>query len=566
VKGYVGPSAAALLLIIAVASCGGSSSSAPRVATSATSPTSGSGSGLGSGEVLGSSISLLMGQPPGSLDPAKDDTKEGAEVNWLVYTGLTTYRHVGGKAGTTLIPGLATALPKISDGGRTYTVTLRKGLKYSNGRLAKASDFSHAVERAIRVPWGRAGQFITPIIVGATAYATGRAKTISGIRTNDATGEITIRLTEAYGPFDNVLAFPSMALVPSSAPLKAEPSNPPPGVGPYRTTNIVPGRSFSVVRNSTWAPIPGIPSGKVNVNVKISANAMSNALAVLNNAADVLDYGDTVPSPLLAQIRAKARGRFANVDLGGSTYYVFFNTTRKPFNSQLAREAVVAGLDENVMNRLSSGTLAPGCYFLPPAVRGHPSAPCPYSTPGTGDLATAKALVKASGAAGTPVTVWSETRSPRQQWMSYYTAFLNAIGFKARERVLTDASYFKTIGTRRLHPQTGFANWNEDFANPVDFYLLLDGNAIVPTDNENFGEVNDPKINNAVATLGQVPTTQLASVTSKWQAIDEYVAKKAYLGVFGYQTFPKFMSARMNYGATIFHPVYGWDLSSFSIK
>ena len=53
--------------------------------------------------------------------------------------------------------------------------------------------------------------------------------------------------------------------------MKNEPNNPPPGVGPYMITNIVPNQSFSVVKNPYWAKmnIPGIPAGHVNVNVKI---------------------------------------------------------------------------------------------------------------------------------------------------------------------------------------------------------------------------------------------------------------------------------------------------------
>jgi peptide/nickel transport system substrate-binding protein len=568
VKKYVRPSSAMVLAVIAafaIAACGGSSSSSSSAGGSGATGTGTSASG-GSGGSGGGTVTLLQGTAPQSLDPGKDYTTQGSEINWLVYTGLTTYAHVSGKAGTTLIPGVATALPKISVDGKTYTATLRKGLKFSNGQAVKASDFTRAVERAITIPWGGSGQFITPIIVGGTAYSTGKAKTISGITADDKTGKITIHLTQAYGPFLNVLAFPAMGLVPTSAPLKEQPTNPPPGVGPYKVTNIVPNQSYSVVKNPNWTPIPGIPSGHVNINVKISSNVTSNALSVLNNTADVFDWADTIPGSLLPQIHAKAAGRFQNINRGGSTYYIFLNSTVKPFNNQLAREAVVTGLNQDAMNRLSSGSLAAACFFLPPAVPGHPTSACPYGTPGTGNLAKAKALVKQSGMAGQPVTVWSETRSPRQQWMAYYTSYLNSIGFKATQKVLADATYFSTIGERKLHPQTGFADWNQDFANPVDFYLTIDGHAILPTSNENFGEINDPKINAAVATLGKVPTTQLGSVAAKWQAIDEYVAKKAYVAVFGYFTFPKFMSTRMNYGAAIFHSLYGWDLSSFELN
>ena len=565
-KRYVRPLAAVLLAAIAAIAIGacGSSSKSSSSATSASG--GGSSTTSSSGGTSGGTVTLLMGTPPQSLDPGKDYTTQGSEVNWLVYTGLTTYQRASGAAGNTLIPGLATALPTISNGGKTYTATLRKGLKFSNGQPVKASDFLHSVERAIKIPWGGSGLFITPVIAGGTAFANGKSKTISGISTDDATGKITIHLTKAYGPFDNVLAFPSMGIIPSSTPFTVEANTPPPGVGPYKVTNIVPNQSFSVIKNPDWTTVPGIPSGHVNVDVKVSSNVSSNALSVLNNTADVFDWADTIPGSLLPQIHAKGQGRFANINLGGSTYYIFFNSKTKPFSSQLAREAVITGLNQDAFNRLSSGTLSPACFFLPPAVPGHPTASCPYGTPGLGNLAKAKALVKQSGMAGTPVTVWSETRSPRQQWMVYYTSYLNQIGFKATIKVLADANYFTTIGELKLHPQTGFADWNQDFANPVDFYLLVDGKAILPTLNQNFGEVNDPKVNSAIATLGAVPTPQLSSVASKWQAIDEYVAKKAYVGVFGYQTFPKFMSSRMNYSAAVFHPVYGWDFSSFELK
>jgi len=539
--------------IIALAACGSSSSS-----SSGSTKTGGASSGT---------ITLLMGTAPDSLDPGFGYTTQAAEPDWLSYTGLDTYAHATGTAGTQLIPGVASALPVISNGGKTYTVTLRKGLVYSNGAAVKASDFTYTVERAIKIPWGGSGQFITAQIAGATAYSKGTAKTISGITANDATGQITIHLVAPYGAFDNVLAFPSLGLVPSGTPFKNEPNSPPPGVGPYMITNIVPNQSFSLVKNPQWSKmsIPGIPSGKVNVNVKISSNVDSNALAVLNGSADVFDWADTIPGSLLPQIKSQAASRYKTVSPGGTTYYIFMNDTNKPFSSQLAREAVVTGLDQTAMNRLGSGTLQAGCYFLPPAIIGHPSAPCPYGNPPTADLAKAKALVKQSGMAGAPVTVWSETRTPRQQWMTYYTAYLNSIGFKATQKVIADANYFSTIGNLKLSPQTGFADWNQDFPNPIDFYLLLSGAAILPTNNQNFGQVNDPYINTQVNKLGQVPTPQLSSVASQWQAVDSYVAKKAYVAPFGYETFPAFTSSRVSQ-SYVFHSVYGWDWSSFSTQ
>jgi peptide/nickel transport system substrate-binding protein len=508
-----------------------------------------------------------MGTAPDSLDPGFGYTTQSAEPTWLAYTGLVTYAHANGTPGGQVIPGLATSLPKISSDGKTYTLTLRKGLVFSNGKPVKASDFAYTVERTIKIPWGGSGQFLTAQIQGAQAYSKGQSKTISGITTNDGTGQITIHLNSAYGAFANVLAFPALGMIPSGTPMKNLPNNPPPGVGPYMITNVVPNQSFSLVKNPQWSKvnIPGIPPGNVNVNVKISSNVDSNALSVLNGSADVFDWADTIPGSLLPQIQSQAASRYQKQSAFNSTYYIFLNSKAKPFSSQLAREAVVTGIDQQAMNRLGSGTLLPGCYFLPPHMVGHPTAPCPFGNPPTPNLAKAKALVKQSGMAGTPVTVWSETRSPRQQWMTYYTSFLNQIGFKATQKVIADATYFSTAGNLKLNPQTGFDDWNQDFPNPIDFYLLVSGSAILPTNNENLGQVNDPYINAQVAKLGKVPTSQLNSAASQWQALDEYTAKKAYVAVFGYQTFPAFTSTRMSQDY-VFHPVYGWDWSSFKLK
>ena len=54
-----------------------------------------------------------------------------------------------------MIPALADDRPAVSDDGKTYTITLRQGLKYSDGTAVKASDFPYSIERAIKTQLGR---------------------------------------------------------------------------------------------------------------------------------------------------------------------------------------------------------------------------------------------------------------------------------------------------------------------------------------------------------------------------------------------------------------------------
>ena len=77
-------------------------------------------------------------------------------------------------------------------------------MKYSDGTPIKASDFTYAIKRLFKANSG--GSVFYEGIVGATDFADGKADTISGITTDDNTGDITIQLNKPNGTFNNVLA------------------------------------------------------------------------------------------------------------------------------------------------------------------------------------------------------------------------------------------------------------------------------------------------------------------------------------------------------------------------
>jgi peptide/nickel transport system substrate-binding protein len=535
----------AFALLIGVSACGNSSTSSKS----------------------GGTATVLMGTAPDSLDPALGATTQSYEATWIAYTGLLTYVHAAGEAGTKLIPGLAESLPSVSADGKTYTFTLRKGLVYSDGTPVKASDFAHTIERAIKLGWGNK-ELLTENIVGGEQFDKGKASSISGIQADDATGRITVKLVAPYGPFANVLAFPAAGLVPSSTPMKSLPNSPPPGVGPYEIASVVPNRSFALVRNPHFSSstIPGVPAGHVDVNVRVVSNNQSEAEQVLSNTADVFDYNDTVPPTLLPQVESQAAGRYAKEPTVSGEYF-FLNTKEAPFDNRLAREAVNYAIDKRALQRLDSGMLEPACYFLPVGMPGHPSSPCPYGDPSAApNLTKAKELVRRSGLAGAPVTVWGQSRSPHKEYVDYYASVLNAIGFKASEKIVADAQYYATVGNVSNKVQTGWLSFSQDFPNPIDFYQLLDAKSILPTENHNLSQVDDPRIQSEIAALGPVPSSRLDSVVGRWQALDQYTAGKAYMAPFGYDEAPKFFSERLDFAAAVFHPVYGNDWSTLQLK
>ncbi len=542
------------LFVAFLAACGGSSNSSNPAASTSTG-------------VNGGTATIDMASAPDSLDPQYGYTVEAGEADWITYTPLLTYAHASGVAGTQVIPGLATALPVVSNGGKTYTLTLRSGLKFSDGTPVTASDFTYAVERMLKLNWG-GDSFFTQTIVGASAYLAGTATSISGITTNDSTGKITIRLTAPYGAFDNLLAFPSVAPVPAGTPFTNEPTNPPSGVGAYIIKDVIPNQSFELVRNPLFASfhIPGIPTGHLStIKVNIITNTTTEAEQVLDNQVDNFDAGDTVPAALLSQIKSQAADRFSLQPVE-TTYYFFLNQSKAPFNNKLAREAVNIAVNREAFQRLAGGTINPGCYLLAAGLVGHPTKPCPWGTLDSADLSKAKSLIQQAHLVGAPVTVYGEQVSPVEQWVEYYAGVLKDIGFDVTIKFVDGSTYFPTVGSQTADPQTGYSAWAEDFPNPVDFYLLVNANSIQPVGNRNRSYVNDPHIQSELSKLDVVPTSQLQSVASQWSALDYYVASQADELVFGYGTAPEFFSDRIDYSTAVFSPIWFNDWSTWELS
>jgi len=557
-KRYLRPLGASLLCgaVVALAACSSSTSS------SGSSPGGSGGSSSSSASAqAGGTITIAAGTPPLSADPGLDFTTQGNELYSVVDTPLLTFvRGVQGVGGSKIIPGLAKALPTVSNGGKTYTFFLRPGLHYSDGTPIKASDVTYALERDIKIPW-QAASFVSAYIAGGTAYANGKAKTISGVTTDDATGKIVVNLTAPFGPIEDIFALPGTAPVPPSTPMKNQPNTGTIGDGPYMWSTITPNQTYTLVKNPKF-DVPGIPRGHADKIVyQVNSNVTANAEAVLNNQADVFDPGDTIPASLLQQVQTQAKDRYQVVS-ANSSWYFWFGVTQKPFNNLYARQAVLAALDDRALSRLDSGFLTPDCHLIPPAIAGgSDGSTCPYHNANAApNMTAAKQLMQKSGMIGQPVTVYGEERSPRRQWLDYYTSVLNSLGFKATEKVVNSSVYFTTIGAPSLKPQTGFGDWNQDFPHPWDFMQLFAGNA---GSSLNYGYVNDAHYNSTLNTLFQQEPT---SIASQWKALDQYAVTNAYYAVYGHGQLPKFYSNRLNFNAGVMSTEYQTDLTSLELK
>lgn len=550
----------ALGLFVGIALLGG-----PGCADSDDGEQSGPTRGLTGDVKQGGSVRIAHTEQPDSLDPALSYSANAWEALWLVYTPLLTYRHAEGERGAELIPGLAERLPEVSADGRTYRLRLRRGLRYSDGTRVRAADFEHAIKRVLSLESGGSSFYLG--IVGAKRYQRGGGgeRDLPGIVTDDRARTITIRLTEPDGTFANALALPFAGLVPSTAPFESLTADPPPGVGPYALAEVRPNRGFVLRRNRRMPEIEGIARGNLDrISVRLVGSLQRQTQDVIRGRLDFMQ--DPPASDQLAEVRRRYPDRYKQFPTG-STYYFFLNTRLEPFDDVRVRRAVNLALDKDAIRRLYAGLLEPACTLLPPVVPGYRRRePCPY---GQGPLRSrverARALVRAAGADGADVTVWGSTTEQGTKISDYYVQVLKEIGLDPEPKRVSDSVYLQTIGNQDTKAQTGFNTWFQDFPHPANFFFIVDGDSIQPTNNPNPGNVSDPQINAGIDRLRR--ERSLSETAEAWARLDQTLIDRALIVPVGHRRLTTFMSERMDFeDCSPVHPLFQNDYSGWCLK
>ena len=554
------------LALVLVAGCGDSGHAATSAARSTTAPKTTTAaparttSGTAAAEHEFPEFRIAMDEQTDYLDPGLSDTTEGWGVMWNVYLPLLGYRHLSGPNGAKLVPYLATSLPRISDGGRTYELTLRPKLRYSDGTLVKASDFKTTIERDFLLD--SAGASFFENIVGAKTFQKHPKQGIRGIEVHDRTGTISIRLEKPQGDFSNALASEFAAPVPSDAPASDTSLAPLPSTGPYVIKSYQPGARIVEERNphfQAWRFRNVVPAGNPDRVIWDVVPSASVALhRVLTGKDDWMSYYQ-IPGKRLPGIARKHGSRLKTFTPPNLMYF-FMNTKAPPFTSLEVRQAVNYAISRRWLKRLAGGLAQTSENILP---RGYPSFR--EHELYRHDLRKAKRLVRESGYEGKRVFVWNHDVPADRLFTKYLVTVLDQIGFRASEKVVTAGSYWTTIGDQKTNAQIGFADWVQDYPHPLDWFGLLDGGTITPTHNSNYANFDVGWVNRRIEALTRRPYLT-PSVDRGWARLDREVMRLAPWAPFLNQRATNFFSGRVDLGCYVNNVLYEFDYASICVN
>jgi len=515
-------------------------------------------SGKEGGTLIGTYASF-----PDYLDPGLSYTQEGWTAMYDTYLPLLTYAHADGAAGSKVVPALAESLPKVTNGGRTYTLTMRQGLKFSDGKPVKASDFKSSIERLFKV--NSPGSFFYESIVGAKEFAENKSDEIAGIKTDDGTGKIEIDLVSPRGTFVNELGMLFAAVLPADTPAKNLTADPPPATGPYMIENVETGRRWSYRRNPYWAKANGplidtVPDGHVDrIDIKVVRNDSTQVNEIERNKADWMQT--PISADLYNKVKDRYEGTQFRIEHPINLYLFWMNTERAPFDDVKVRQAVNYAVDTAALEKIYAGSLAATHQILPEGMPGHePFDLYPH------DMAKAKQLIEEAKPSDRNITVWTDNESPNNEAGAYFEGVLDELGFNAKLKEINADNYYTIIGNESTPDlDTGWLSFYQDYPHPNDFFqAMFSGESIEPTGNTNLSRLDVPKINAKIAKLSE---EQLGpEQEAEYAALDREVMEEAPVVPYGTNTVSTFVDSEIVLDKVIFNPTFGQDLTSFQFK
>jgi YVTN family beta-propeller protein len=461
----------------------------------------------------------------------------------LTNDGLVALDHASGVGGDQPVPDLAVSLPAPTDSGKTYTFRLRPNVRFSDGRVVRASDVRASFERYFRN--GTLPVAFYDGMVGAAACAKNRCDLSRGIVADDKTGTVTFHLTAADPEFLYKLAVPSASVLPAGTPARLPETQPVPATGPYMISEYRPSQSLIFERNpyfhewSRAAQPDGYPD-RIEVSLSPEATADSLIREVTSGQADLVS-GLATKSPSVAQVQATTSEYASQVHTNPLPQVsgLFLNTSVPPFNNRDVRRALNYAVDRSAAVETAGGSVVAAltCQVLPPGLPGYRPY-CPYTAGSTTsgrwlapDLSKARALVARSGTRGMRVAVWVDNFTvPTGRLVA---KLLRSLGYRPAVKIIQNGNgltYPGVIANSASKAQIGLWNWTADYPAASNFFgQLFTCDSFKPNNanNANLPEFCDPGVDRLVKQALALEVSNPLAAYRLWQRVDRAVVDRA---------------------------------------
>jgi oligopeptide transport system substrate-binding protein len=299
-------------------------------------------------------LSVNVGPEPDSIDPANNESVDGATLLVHAFEGLMKL-----DANGVPVPGMAASYT-LSDDQLTYTFTLRDDLKWNDGEPLTAPQFIYSWQRAVSPDTAAPYGYMFDVVKGYAEASAGQLDALAVKAIDDKTIEVTLYAPTPY--FLELCAFPTYSpvredIVKDNPAWATDPatyiSN-----GPYKLISWEHNASMVFEKNQYYYDLATL------VPDQIKFVLMEDDVAILSAFQNGdISFADTMPND---EIDAYADKPEFNKEGQLGTYFICFQTQKAPFDNADVRKALSLVIDRNfIVEQIGKAGQIPAAAFVP---------------------------------------------------------------------------------------------------------------------------------------------------------------------------------------------------------
>ncbi|MFF3461471.1 ABC transporter substrate-binding protein [Streptomyces sp. NPDC001984] len=464
------------------------------------------------------------------MDPAQIYVATEGAITRPILRGLTGYK-VDDNGGCTLVGDVATDAGTMKNGGKTWSFTIKDGIKWEDGTDLSLDDVRHSFERLFASFVTEGPRYVQQWLVGGDKYkGPYSGKKLGSIDVSGRT--ITFHLTEARTDFNFTLAMPGYSLVNKKKDTKEKYDKRPYALGPYKIGDRKIGKSLTYVRNEHWDPQTdsirnAYPDQYVfQFGFELVASTDRYIADQGNDQSAVSIFNEVAPERI-AQVLTNATLKqrvLSQVDT--VTYYWPINMTR--VKDLKVRQAINYAWPHLQLQTIAGGKAATeiATTILSPVTPGYEKFDL-YGTdkkPG-GDPVKAKALLKEAGKVGQKLVIAYQASDTAVKSAVAIKNALEAAGFQVVNKQVDKSTFYTQIGKIDNGYDLFAAGWSPDWPNGYSVFYPCWSGKNIGDGRSNYAQLNDPSVNKAIDAAAKITDPDKAN--KAWGNVDRMVMEVA---------------------------------------
>jgi peptide/nickel transport system substrate-binding protein len=489
-----------------------------------------------SGAKKGGTLTAYMETDLTHMDPGQIYVSDAGLFSNLIHRGLTNFKE-DDKGNLSVVGDLATDAGKMSDGGKTWTFTLKDGLKDANGNPINSADVRHSVERTYAKFIFDGPTYLQTWLSGPDYRKAlpdggfGKKHLPDSVLETPDDKTVIFHFDTPRLDLPQTLAMPGYSLVPEETDTKEKYDKAPVATGPYKIEEFKTGKALKLVRNENWDPASDAVRNAYpdawNFVIGVTGSTQTQRL-IADNGDDksAIQFTGSIDGPKIPQVLKDPSIKKRTVQ-GYQPYVMQLSFNLDKVKNKKVREAIAVGINSKSLiateGGVYGGDAAPNLFA--PTLPGYEPDYDPFGRLKTpqGDVKKAKEILKDVPAADKKIVYAYPNSEAGQDRKVAVEDALTSLGFDVVAKEVDAASFYEQIGKLNNPYDAYITGWGQDWPSAATVVTPIYDGDQVADGASNYSHINDPKVQELIKkALTQKPEDAQAT----WQEAHHYILEE----------------------------------------